>query len=158
MSKRIGIFGGSFDPITFGHIDIIERGLKLVDELVLAIGNQHHKSAIFTAKERAVLIADCIKSDKLKIVTFDGLLVDEAKRCGANFLLRSLRNNQDFEYEKSMAAFNFDMAGIETINLFAAPQYSHISSSLVRQIAKLDGDVAKFVPQIIITSLKSKLN
>lgn len=157
MSEKIGIFAGSFDPITFGHVDIIERCLNIVDELVIAIGAQHSKSALFSPEERLELIAQTIKSDRLKLVTFDGLLVDEAKRLNANFLIRSIRNGQDFEYEKTMATMNEALSGIETINLFANPQYSHISSSIVRQIAKMNGDISKFVPENIAKTIKGKL-
>lgn len=158
MSEKIGIFAGSFDPITLGHVDIIQRCLQIVDVLVIAIGAQHSKSALFTPDERLQLIAETVKSERLKLITFDGLLVDEAKRQNANFLIRSMRNGQDFEYEKTMAVMNNDMSGIETICLFADPKYSHISSSIVRQIAKMDGDISKFVPKNIVLSVKRKLN
>lgn len=157
MSERIGLFAGSFDPITFGHIDIIERCLQVVDTLVIAIGAQHSKKALFTPEERLELIASCIKSDRLKLVAFDGLLVDEAKRQNAGLLIRSIRNGQDFEYEKTLATMNADLSGIETICLFANPQYSHISSSIVRQIAKMNGDISKFVPENIDKVIKGKL-
>lgn len=158
MTDRIGVFAGSFDPITFGHIDIIERCLDIVDTLVIAIGAQHSKTALFTPQERLQLIAETVKSDRLKLVTFDGLLVDEAKRLNADFLIRSTRNGQDFEYEKTLATMNEQLSGIETINLFANPQFSHISSSIVRQIAKMNGDISKFVPENIVNSIKRKLN
>lgn len=157
MSKKIGVFAGSFDPITFGHIDVIERSLELVDILVIAIGSQHSKSALFTPAERLDLISETIKSDRLKLVTFDGLLVDEAKRLKASFLIRSIRNGQDFEYEKTLATMNATLSGIETISLFANPQYSHISSSIVRQIAKMNGDISKFVPNNIVKIIEEKL-
>lgn len=158
MSEKIGIFAGSFDPITFGHIDVIERCLDIVDVLVIAIGAQHSKSALFSPDERLQLIGETVKSDRLKLVTFDGLLVDEAKKHKANFLIRSMRNSQDFEYEKTLATMNTELSGIETISLFANPKYSHISSSIVRQIAKLDGDISKFVPDNIATYIQRKLN
>lgn len=157
MSDKIGIFAGSFDPLTYGHIDIIERSLNVVDELVIAIGAQHSKSALFSPTERLEIIVQTIKSDRLKLVTFDGLLVDEAKRLNADFLIRSIRNGQDFEYEKTLATMNHALSGIETVNLFANPQYSHISSSIVRQIAKMDGDITKFVPPNIAETVKGKL-
>lgn len=157
MTDRIGVFAGSFDPITFGHVDIINRCLDIVDTLVIAIGAQHSKTALFTPDERLALIAETVKSDRLKLVTFDGLLVDEAKRHNANFLIRSIRNGQDFEYEKTMATMNAELSGIETINLFANPQFSHISSSIVRQIANMSGDISKFVPANVEMSIKRKL-
>lgn len=157
MTDRIGVFAGSFDPITFGHVDIINRCLDIVDTLVIAIGAQHSKTALFTPDERLALIAETVKSDRLKLVTFDGLLVDEAKRHNANFLIRSIRNGQDFEYEKTMATMNAELSGIETINLFANPQFSHISSSIVRQIANMNGDISKFVPANVEMSIKRKL-
>lgn len=158
MTHRIGIFAGSFDPVTFGHVDIIERCLKIVDILIIAIGAQHNKSALFTPDERLALIAETVNNDRLKLVTFDGLLVEEAKKQNASFLIRSIRNAQDAEYEKTMAIMNAELSGIETINLYADPKYSHISSSIVRQIAKMNGDIAKFVPENIAKSIKRKLS
>ncbi len=156
-SYKIGLFAGSFDPITFGHVDVFKRALDIVDELVIAIGIQHHKSALFTPEERLNLIGQSVQSDRIKLVTFDGLLVNEAKRVGANFLIRSIRNSQDFEYEKTLATMNFELSGIETINLFANPQFSHISSTIVRQIAKMNGKIDKFVPKNVISAIAEKL-
>ncbi|NRA86277.1 MAG: pantetheine-phosphate adenylyltransferase [Rhizobiales bacterium] len=158
VEQKIGMFAGSFDPITFGHIDVINRCLELVDVLIIAIGAQHNKAELFTPKERIVLIAETVNSDRLKLVTFDGLLVDEAKRQNASFLIRSIRNSEDFEYEKTLATMNAQLSGIETINLFANPEFSHISSSIVRQIAKMDGDISKFVPKNIVATIKNKLS
>ncbi len=157
IKPKIGLFAGSFDPISFGHIDVINRSLKLVDELIIAIGVQHEKSALFSPDERIKLIEETIASPKLKLVIFDGLLVDVAKKHNVDFLIRSIRNGQDFEYEKTLAVMNEQLSGIETINLFANPQFSHISSSIIRQIARMNGDVSKFVPSNIVTVINKKL-
>lgn len=153
---KIGIFAGSFDPVTFGHIDVLKRSLDIVDELHVAIGAQHSKSALFTPDERIELIKTATQSDNLHFTKFDGLLVDEAKRLNANFLIRSIRNSEDFEYEKTLAIMNHHLTGVETINLFANPQFSHISSSIVKQIAKMNGDVSKFVPTHVQNAIQNK--
>jgi len=150
---NIGYFPGSFDPITYGHLDIIARALKLVDRLVIGIGTHHGKSGFLTPKERTDLIqaeTQVLAKDtgcEISIETFDNLVVEAAKAVGANLIIRGLRDGRDFEYERQMAMMNAAMMpGIETVFLAASPETSFIASSLVKQIATMKGDISKFVP------------
>lgn len=150
---RTGFFPGSFDPITNGHLDIISRAVKLVDRLVIGVGTHHGKSAFLDQAERVRLIGQETASltgksiAEIVIVTFDGLVVDAARDAGAQVLFRGLRDSRDFEHERQMAQMNAAMAeSLETIFLAASPDTFFIASSLVKQIAKMGGDISKFVP------------
>lgn len=150
---NIGYFPGSFDPITYGHLDIIARALKLVGRLVIGIGTHHGKSGLLTLDERIDLIQTETQSlakdagGEITIETFDNLVVDAAQTAGANLIIRGLRDGRDFEYERQMAMMNAAMMpGIETVFLAASPETSFIASSLVKQIAGMKGDISKFVP------------
>ena len=151
---RTGFYPGSFDPVTFGHLDIIARSARLVDKLVLGLGVHHGKQALLPAEERLALLAEVTKpiADhtglKITMVTFDGLAVDAARREGAGVILRGLRDASDFEYEVQMGQMNCAMApDIETVFLAASPATRMIASSLVKQIARMGGDVSLFVPE-----------
>lgn len=150
---KTGYYPGSFDPITFGHLDIILRASRLVDRLVIGVGAHHGKKGLFEPKQRIALIEAELAGQKpavsctISFETFDGLVVDAAKDAGADMLIRGLRNNADFEYERQMAVMNQTMApDIETIYLTASPATAFIASSLVKQIARMGGDISKFVP------------
>ena len=141
------IFPGSFDPITLGHLDIIERGVKLFDELIIAIGINADKKYMFSLEERKKFIEDSFKNEpKIKVVTYKGLTVDFCEKNNVDFILRGLRNPADFEFEKSIAHTNRDLAPIETVFLLTAAKTSYISSSIVRDVIRNNGDYTKLVP------------
>ena len=160
-----GFYPGSFDPLTFGHLDIITRGLSLVNSLVIGVGVSATKKPIFTIEERIEMISleisNCLPDqvDKVQVVAFEGLMVHAAEQYGANVILRGLRNTGDFNYEAQMANINSQTSSpVETVFLAASPEISHISSTQVRQIAQLKGDVSMFCPTSICEKLKAKLN
>jgi len=144
------IFPGSFDPITLGHLDIIERGIKLFDELIIAIGVNADKKYMFSLEERKKFIEDSFKDEpKIKVVTYKGLTVDFCLKNNVDFILRGLRNPADFEFEKAIAHTNRDLAPIETVFLLTAAKTSYISSSIVRDVIRNDGDYTKLVPETV---------
>jgi pantetheine-phosphate adenylyltransferase len=161
--SRTAFYTGSFDPITNGHLDVIENGAALCDRMVVAIGVHPGKTPLFSAAERADLIrAVCEKSLKakgvaLEVVTFAGLAVDAAEQAGATIILRGLRDGTDFDYEMQMAGMNAAMKpGVQTVFLPASPPVRHLTATLVRQIAAMGGDVSGFVPAPVAAALKSK--
>ncbi|MBS9774063.1 MAG: pantetheine-phosphate adenylyltransferase [Tenacibaculum sp.] len=144
------IFPGSFDPITLGHYNIIQQGVKLFDELVIAIGVNSSKKYMFSLEDRKKFIEKCFKNEKkIKIVTYEGLTVNYCKAHNINFILRGLRNSNDFEYEKGIAHANKALTNIETVFLLTSPETSYISSSIVRDIIKNNGNYANFVPKSV---------
>ncbi len=144
------IFPGSFDPITKGHYDIIERGLTLFDEVTVAIGVNSAKKYMFSLEERVKFIEDAFKGEpKIKVITYQGLTVDLCKEIDVKFILRGLRNPADFEFEKAIAHTNRDLAPIETVFLLTAASTSYISSSIVREVIKYNGDYTKLVPDSV---------
>jgi pantetheine-phosphate adenylyltransferase len=144
------IFPGSFDPITLGHFDIIERGVTLFDELIIAIGVNSDKKYMFSLEERIKFIENCFgNNSKIKIVTYKGLTVDFCQKNDVDFILRGLRNPADFEFEKAIAHTNRDLAPIETVFLLTAASTSYISSSIVRDVIRNKGDYTKLVPEAV---------
>jgi pantetheine-phosphate adenylyltransferase len=144
------IFPGSFDPVTLGHLDIIERGVKLFDELIIAIGVNADKKYMFSLEERKKFIEDSFKDEpKIKVVTYKGLTVDFCQKNNVDFILRGLRNPADFEFEKAIAHTNRDLAPIETVFLLTAAKTSYISSSIVRDVIRNNGDYTKLVPETV---------
>ena len=157
MTQR-AIYPGTFDPMTKGHVDLIERACKLFDEIVIAIAASEAKNPLFTLDER-IQIAEKIfeGNNKVKVVGFSGLLVDLAKDNNAKILIRGLRVVADFEYEFQLANMNRAMMpGLESVFLTPKEQYSYISSSLVKEICKMGGDVSEFVDPISLSELKRK--
>ncbi|WP_336070709.1 pantetheine-phosphate adenylyltransferase [Mesoflavibacter sp. CH_XMU1404-2] len=147
---RRALFPGSFDPITNGHYDIIKRGIKLFDEVVVAIGVNSTKNYMFSLEERKQFIEDAFKDEpKIKVVTYKGLTVDFCKEIDADFILRGLRNPADFEFEKAIAHTNRKLSTIETVFLLTAARTSYISSSIVRDVIKNNGDYTKLVPKSV---------
>lgn len=147
---RRAIFPGSFDPITVGHYDIITRGAELFDELVIAIGVNADKKYMFTLEERVAFIAEAFKHNpKISIVTYQGLTVDFCKEIDAHFILRGLRNPADFEFEKAIAHTNKVLTGIDTVFLLTAAGTSFISSSIVRDVIRNNGDYTVLVPESV---------
>ena len=155
---KIGIYPGSFDPITFGHIDIIERASKLVDVLYVSILKNPDKKSLFTIEEKKEMIVDAIKDIKnVKVESFGGLLVDYAKEKDASIIIRGLRAVTDFEHELQLAQTNRQLnKDVDTIFLLTNLQYSYISSSLVKQVASYGGDISKFATKFVVENLKNK--
>lgn len=150
--KRIAVFPGSFDPITLGHVDIIERSLPLFDEIIVAIGINADKKYMWSLEKRKQFLEDTFKDQsKISVATYKGLTVDFCVSQNARFILRGLRNALDFSYEKSIAQTNAKYAGIESIFMISSPGDSHISSSIVRDIARNGGDISALVPKGVKT-------
>ncbi len=148
---RRALFPGSFDPITLGHYDIIKRGVKLFDEVVVAIGINADKKYMFSIEERQQFIEDAFKDEpRVKVVTYKGLTVDFCKAIDAKFILRGLRNPADFEFEKAIAHTNRKLSKIETVFLLTAAKTSFISSSIVRDVIRNHGDYSILVPDSVI--------
>lgn len=144
------IFPGSFDPITLGHYDIIQRGVTLFDELIIAIGINADKKYMFSLEERKKFIEEAFKDEpKIKVVTYKGLTVDFCQKNDVEFILRGLRNPADFEFEKAIAHTNRDLAPIETVFLLTTASTSYISSSIVRDVIRNNGDYTKLVPKSV---------
>ena len=147
-SSKVALFPGTFDPFTLGHLSLVERGLRLVDEIIIAIGINLEKKTFFPLEQRMKMLARLFESNpRIKICSYKGLTVDFAKETGAGFILRGIRSVNDFEYEKNIADINREIAGIETFVLFTEPEYTHISSSLVRELLTYGKSVAAFVPE-----------
>ena len=144
------IFPGSFDPITLGHYDIIERGVKLFDEVIVAIGVNASKKYMFSIEERMDFIKEAFKHElKIKVVNYKGLTVDFCQKNDVEYILRGLRNPADFEFEKAIAHTNRDLAPIETVFLLTAASTSYIASSIVRDVIRNNGDYTKLVPKSV---------
>lgn len=156
---RRAIYPGSFDPVTNGHLDVIERAAKLFDEVIVAVAVNDQKRSLFTAGERAALIAGAVGGWKnVRVSRFDGLLVEFAAAQKASAVVRGLRAVSDFEFEFQMALMNRKLdEHIETIFLMPAEKYTYLSSRIVKEIARLGGNVDSFVPASVATALREKL-
>ncbi len=147
---RKAVFPGSFDPITLGHVDIINRALPLFDEIVVAIGINAEKKYMFSLEERVAFIEKTFAQEsKVTVDTYTGLTVNFCKEVSADFILRGLRNTTDFSYEQQIAQANAQMAGIQSIFLICSPEVSHISSSIVRDIIRNKGTYKHLVPDVL---------
>ncbi len=146
--KRIALFPGSFDPFTIGHKDIVERTLQsLADEVIIAIGNNCDKNYLQSVEERVESISKVFENNpNVKVVAYNGLTVDFAKQMGAGLIVRGVRNMKDFEYERDIADVNHRLTGIETVLLYTKPEYSCVSSSIVRELMSYNKDVTEFLP------------
>ncbi len=160
---RIALYAGSFDPVTNGHLDVVRQAAGLADRLILAIGVHPGKTPIFTPQERMDMLAECCKSIaqasgcEIGYLTFDDLVVRAAQRESATILIRGLRDGTDFNYEMQMAGMNGAMVPeVQTVFLPASPDVRPITATLVRQIAKMGGDVSHFVPASVAARLKAK--
>lgn len=148
--KRKAVFPGSFDPITLGHYDIIERGLTLFDEIILAIGVNSDKKYMFSLEQRKQFLEDTFKDEpRIKVMTYKGLTIDFCKEQKSEFILRGLRNPGDFEFEKAIAHTNRKLSGIETVFLLTSSGKSYISSSIVRDVIRNGGDCSGLVPDVV---------
>jgi pantetheine-phosphate adenylyltransferase len=147
---RRAIFPGSFDPITLGHVDIINRALPLFDEIIIAIGINADKKYMFSLKERIHFIQENYTNEpKIKVETYEGLTIDYCKKLNIDFILRGLRNPADFEFEKSIAQTNRLLANVETVFLLTSADTSFISSSIVRDVLRNGGDISSLVPKSV---------
>ena len=157
---KLGIYPGSFDPLTNGHIDIIERSRKFIDNLIIGISDNNNKKILFNLDERIKMINTIMQNrniDNVTVESFNGLLVSFVKKKKANLIIRGLRAVSDFEYEFQMTGMNFKLnSNIETIFLMASDNNQLISSNLVKEVSKLNGDVSKFVPTEVEIELKKK--
>jgi len=150
------VFPGSFDPITLGHIDIIDRALPLFDELIIAIGINVDKKYMFDTATRMKMIEAVYKNEpKIKVAQYTGLTVDFCHKHNLNFILRGLRNPADFEFEKAVAQTNRKLGGVETVFLLTGPETSFISSSIVRDIYHNGGDISALVPKEVVSIIQN---
>ncbi|MHC4694009.1 MAG: pantetheine-phosphate adenylyltransferase [Planctomycetota bacterium] len=152
------VFPGSFDPITNGHLDVINRGVKLFDELIIAVGRSPVKNQLFTPQERVQMIAELIADmPGVSVESFDGLTVEYAAKKEAHVILRGLRSLTDVQYEFQLAMTNRAVAGIETIFVMTSEQYGFTSSTLIREVATLGGDLSNLIPESIRNRIQQRL-
>lgn len=145
------VFPGSFDPLTLGHTDIIKRAIPLFDEIIIAIGTNAEKSYMFSLEDRRRFIEQCFSANKnISVDTYKGLTIDYCKKVNSNYILRGLRNPADFEFEKAIAQTNRKLSNIETVFLLTSADSSYISSSIVRDIIRNNGDVSLLVPKEVL--------
>ena len=158
MSLRIAVYPGSFDPITYGHLDIINRGLRIFDEIIVAVARNSSKNALFTIEERVELINQVLDgNDRAKVDTFDGLLVDYVSSRGAAVIIRGLRAISDFEYEFQIAQMNRGITQhVETLFMMTSVPYSYLSSSIVKEVSSLNGPIEGLVPPAVKRALDAK--
>lgn len=146
--KRTALFPGTFDPFTVGHESLVQRGLRLVDEIIIAIGINDKKLTYFTLEKRLEAVSNLYRGNqRVKVTSYDSLTVDFAKEAGAQCIMRGIRTINDYEYEKSIADVNRKLTGIETFLLFTEPEHTHISSSIVRELLRYGKDISQFVPK-----------
>lgn len=160
--RRVAMFPGTFDPITYGHIDIIRRGQGLFDELVVAVGDNPDKTSLIPQAERVAIIREVLASDPgcspqnhppVRVEAFTGLTVDFARKVQADVILRGIRNTSDLQFEFQIALTNRTVAGIETMFIMTSPEFAFTSSSLIRQIAAMGGDISPLVPPQVLPHL-----
>jgi len=152
------VFPGSFDPITNGHLDVLKRGVALFDDLIIAVGRSEVKNSLFTPDERVDMIKELVKDiPGVLVESFSGLTVEYAASKGASVILRGLRNLTDVQYEFQLALTNRSVAGIETVFIMTAEEYGFTSSTLIREVATLGGDVSKLIPPLVFDRLQQKL-
>jgi len=158
MKRHVAVYPGSFDPITYGHLDIIQRGLEVFDELIVAVARNSEKKALFSTEERLEMIrAATGENPRLRIDSFEGLLVDYAVSQGAKVVLRGLRAVSDFEYEFQIAQMNHTVQEqVETLFMMTSVPYGYLSSSIVKEVASLHGPVDTFVPPPVKAALEKK--
>ncbi len=158
---RIGIYPGSFDPLTNGHLDIIERARRICDHLLVAVAKNSAKKSLFSIDERLEMLERCCSCERngIEIVTFDGLLAEYCKKRSVNFIVRGLRAIVDFEYEYAIALMNKKLApDIETVFMMSKGEFSFISSNIVKEVASYGGDVSSLVPQFVQQKLRNRFS
>ncbi|ABK99798.1 pantetheine-phosphate adenylyltransferase [Pelobacter propionicus] len=155
--KKIAVYPGSFDPITYGHLDIINRGLKVFDEIIVAVACNSQKKSLFSIEERMALIRRVVDQDRVRVDTFTGLLIDYVTRQNADVIIRGLRAISDFEYEFQIAQMNSSLGhDIETLFMMTSLQYGYLSSSIVKEVCGLRGNIDGFVPPEVKSALRLK--
>lgn len=159
-SNRICLFPGTFDPVTFGHIDIIDRALSLFDKLYIGIGINSNKEPMFSPQQREQWLEEIFKNEsKVEAVIYEGLTVECCKKIDANYILRGIRYVSDFEYEKAIADMNRSLdENIETVFLTCLPKYTSVASTLVRDVIRNGGDVSQFVPDAVLKTIQKEDN
>ncbi|MBM4168887.1 MAG: pantetheine-phosphate adenylyltransferase [Ignavibacteria bacterium] len=157
---KVALYPGTFDPITNGHLDIVERALKMFDRVIITVARNTSKAPLFTADERLSLIRDALNhNDRVEVEFFDGLLVDFARKRNVSAIVRGLRAVSDFEYEFQMALMNRKLdEAVETVFLMPNEKYTYLNSSIIREIARFGGDVSDFVPPAVQEALTRKSN
>lgn len=163
MTERVAIYAGSFDPLTNGHLDVLKASLAVADTIYAAIGIHPGKTPLFAFEERLALIEEACRAElgdnaaRVKVVAFDGLVVDAARKNGASIMIRGLRDGTDLDYEMQMAGMNETMApDLQTVFLPASPSVRTITATLVRQIAGMGGNIRPFVPAVVAAALQKK--
>jgi pantetheine-phosphate adenylyltransferase len=156
--QRICLFPGTFDPVTFGHIDIVQRALPLFDKLYIGIGVNANKEPMFQAEQRSAWFTEIFSDEpKVDVIIYEGLTVDCCKKIGANYILRGIRYVSDFEYEKAIADMNRSLDGkVETIFLTCQPEFTSVASTLVRDVIRNGGDAAQFVPAVVLKTVQQR--
>ncbi len=159
MQGIVAVYPGSFDPVTNGHLDVIRRAASTFERLIIGVGRNSGKSPLLTPDERVLLLKEaCAGMPNVEPMTFDGMLVEFARSQGARVLIKGLRAVSDFEYEFQMALANRQLApDVETLFMMTSSEYLYLSSSIVKEIARLGGDVSPLVPPVVLLSLKQKL-
>ncbi|MCH7949306.1 MAG: pantetheine-phosphate adenylyltransferase [Candidatus Dadabacteria bacterium] len=159
MIMKIAIYPGSFDPFTYGHENIIERSVKVFDQIIVAVAHNTSKKTIFTVAERVEILNEVFKNrDDVKVDYFEGLLVEYIKKMGTNVVLRGMRTVSDFEFEMQMALANKTLSSeLETVFMVTDSEFSHISSSVIKEVVSLNGSASHMVPEIVETRLREKL-
>ncbi len=159
MSDRkvhLAVFPGTFDPITNGHLDVIRRGSALFDELVIAIGENPDKTSLLAQDQRAEIISRIVSEmPNVRVETFTGLTVDLVRKLGADVILRGIRNSNDLQFEFQVALTNREVAAVETVFIMTSPEFAFTSSSLIKQIAQMGGDVSKLVPPEVLPHIQA---
>lgn len=158
MPLKMAVYPGSFDPVTYGHLDIIDRGLKIFDGVIVAVARNSEKNSLFTVQERIELLTEILKDrPEARVETFDGLLVDYVRRVGASVVIRGLRAVSDFEFEFQLAQMNRNITrDVETLFMMTSVPYSYLSSSIVKEVSCLNGPVDKLVPPLVKSALDAK--
>lgn len=156
-AKRIAVFPGTFDPITNGHVDVIRRGAKLFDELIVAVGQNPEKQPLLAPQERVAIIGQIVQElPNVRVEAFSGLTVDFVRQVGADVILRGIRNSSDLQFEFQVALTNRVVAGVETAFILTSTEFAFTSSSLIKQIARMGGDVSALVPPQVLPHIRAR--
>jgi pantetheine-phosphate adenylyltransferase len=153
--RRLAIFPGTFDPVTYGHLDVIHRGARLFDEVVVAVGENPEKASLLSRDQRVAILREVVAElGNVRVESYSGLTVDVARKFGAAAILRGLRNTTDLHFELQAALTNRTVAGVETVFILASPEFAFTSSSLIKQLAEQGGDISALVPPAVLRHLQ----